>query len=140
MKSEPGFYQTKSGKLPGTSYKEVHRRALEIYKTVKRKTKRKPYIRSAYFKRQKIFFDYFWIHLSQKSFPEKIRRLQYFAAAVDLLQYSRITPTSKENPNKQSEILHRFGGMTKNREKFYVQIKEHKPTGTKQLMSVFPWE
>ena len=36
------------------------------------------------------------------------------------------------------EILHRFAGLTKNRELFYVQIKEDKRSGRKYFMSCFP--
>lgn len=140
MKTEPVFYKTKAGKLAGTSYKEVHKRALEVFKTIKRKTKRKPYIRSSYFKKQKIFFDYFWIHLNQKSIPERTRRLKYFAAGIEVLMHTQYVPTSKENPNKRSEIQHRFGGIINTGEKFFVQVKEHKLKKTKQHMSVFPWE
>ncbi|MBL7053228.1 MAG: hypothetical protein ISS02_01000 [Candidatus Portnoybacteria bacterium] len=35
-------------------------------------------------------------------------------------------PSSKENPNKKTEIFHRFAGITKDKELFYVQIKEEK--------------
>lgn len=131
-------YQTRSGKLPGTSYKEVYKKAQAIFSGIKRRTKRRPYVRSAYFHRQKIFFDFFWVHLSQKSIPERIRRLKYFKAAVELIRKSRNHPDSMQNPNKQTEILHRFAGRTKDKEIFFVQIKEHKRTGRKQLMSIFP--
>lgn len=131
-------YQTKKSKLPGTSYTEVYKHAQDVFKQVKRRTKRKPYIKSAYFNRQKIFFDNFWVHLSQKQRPERMRRLQYFEAAIYLIRYSRNHPESMENTTKKSEMLHRFAGLTKDKELFYVQIKAHKRTGTKQLMSVFP--
>lgn len=131
-------YQTKTEKFPGTSYKEVYKKARVVFSEIKRRTKRKSYIRSAYFHRQKIFFDFFWIHLNQKQIPERIRRLKYFKAAINLIRKSRNHPESMQNPNKQSEILHRFAGLTKNKELFFVQIKEHKRTGRKQLMSIFP--
>lgn len=44
-------------------------------------------------------------------------------------QKSRFEPKSKENPNRRSEIIHRFGGITKDKELLYVQIKEDKRTG-----------
>lgn len=131
-------YQTKAEKLPGTSYKEVYKKARAIFAAIRSQTKRKPYVRSAYFHRQKIFFDFFWAHLSQKSIPERIRRLKYFEVAIEVIRKSRNHPESMQNPNKKTEILHRFAGLTKNKELFFVQIKEHKRTGRKQLMSIFP--
>lgn len=131
-------YQTKAKKLSGTSYKEVHKKAQIAFSEIKRRTKRKPYVRSAYFHKQKIFFDFFWVHLRQKPIPEKIRRLKYFRTAIELIRHSRNHPYSMQNPNKKSEILHRFAGITKEKEMFFVQIKEHKRTGRKQLMSIFP--
>ena len=133
-------YQTRAKKLSGTSYREIHSDILDIFKHIKSKTKRRPYIRSVYFKKQKIFFDYFWEHLWQKSWKERVKRLKYFPCAIELIQKSRQEPTSKQNPNKKSEILHRFAGLTKDRELFYVQIKENKKTGQKYFMSVFPPE
>ena len=79
-------YQTTKKKLSGTSYSEVRKQAMIVFNQVKKKIKRKPYIRSAYFKKQKIFFDYFWSHLYQKSPAEKFKRLQYFEAAIELIK------------------------------------------------------
>ena len=130
--------QTKSKKLSGTSYKEVFKKARAVFSEIKHRTKRRPYIRSAYFHKQKIFFDFFWIHLAQKQIPERVRRLRYFKAAIELIRKSRNHPQSMQDPNKPEEILHRFAGSTKEKELFFVQIKEHKRTGRKQLMSIFP--
>lgn len=44
-------YSTKIKKLPGTSYAEVRRHTDSIFKQIKKRTKRTPYIRSAYFKK-----------------------------------------------------------------------------------------
>ena len=53
-------YQAKAKKIPGSSYGEVMRNAFLIFdEKIKKKTKRRPYVRSAYFKKEKIFFDYF---------------------------------------------------------------------------------
>lgn len=87
-----------------------------IYRTLESKSKRKPYIRSVYFKKDKIFFDYFWKHLSQKNRRIRTARLKYFHAALDLIKNTHHHPISKENPNRREEILHRFYGLT--REKF----------------------
>jgi hypothetical protein len=70
-------YQSKIRKLPGTDYSEVYPRAFSIFKDLKRKTKRKPHIRSAYFRREKIFLDYFWEHFHQKSSTDRVRRLKF---------------------------------------------------------------
>ena len=131
------FYQTKTKKLPGTNYSEVRKYALFILKQIKKQTKRRPYIRSAYFNKQKIFFDYFWIHLLQKNLRERTKRLKYFSCALDLIRNSKVAPTSKENVDNKNEILHRFAGKTKDKEVFFVQIKENKKSGKKYLMSCF---
>jgi hypothetical protein len=132
------FYKTKAGKLPGTSYKEVFKQARVVFNQIKRRTKRKPYIRSAYFDKQKVFFDFFWTHLHHKPPRERYNRLIFFKAAVELIRHSRNRPDSVVNRHKPSEMLHRFGGITKEGIEFYVQIKEHKIRKSKQLMSMFP--
>jgi len=48
--------------------------------------------------------------------------------------------TQDLSPNKMSEILHRFAGITKDGDNFFVQIKENKKNGQKWLVSVFPNE
>lgn len=52
--------------------------------------------------------------------------------------FNTFEPKSKENPNEPSEILHRFAGTTKEKDLFYVHIKEDKRTGQKYLISIFP--
>jgi hypothetical protein len=133
-------YPTKIKKLPGTSYGEVRKQAVFLFNQIKKRTKRRPYIRSAYFNKQKVFFDYFWQHLFQKSPKERYKRLKYFGSAIEAIKNSRNQPSSKQNPNKPSEILHRFAGLTKDKELFYVQIKEDKKSGRKYFMSCFPPE
>ncbi len=133
------IYKTKATKFAGTDFREVHQQALSFYGIIKRKTKRRPYVRSAYFKKEKIFIDLFWHHLFEKSnWRDRIRRVKYFACGIDLIKQSRFAPKTKENPNKPSELLHRFYGMTPDNELFYVQIKEDKRTGQKFLLSIFP--
>ncbi len=131
-------YETKVKKLAGTDYHEVHSRALTLYKDIKRKTKRRPYVRSAYFKKDKIFLDYFWQHLWGKNWRDRVRRLKYYPCALDLIKNSRGDPTSKQNPNNSAEILHRFAGITRTKELFFIQIKEDKKTDQKSLISIFP--
>jgi hypothetical protein len=133
-------YHTNTAKLAGSNVHEVGQKALAVYKQIKNRTKRRPYVRSAYFKKEKVFLDLFWSHLYEKNWRDRVRRLRLFAAAIELIMHSRYEPVSKDNPNKASEILHRFAGMTKENDLFYVQIKENKKTGTKRLISAYPVE
>ena len=134
-------YRTKAIKLTGTNFHEVNQKASGLYKQIKKKTKRRPYIRSAYFNKSKIFLKSFWNHLfEKKNWRDRARRLKYFPCAIELIRHSKYEPISKENPNKSTEILHRFAGITKDNDIFYVQVKESKKSGEKWLMSVFPEE
>ena len=133
-------YQTKAKKISGTSYGEVFHDALVVLDEIKKKTKRRPYVRSAYFKKEKIFLDYFREHLFQKRPNERMKRLRFFKAAVELVKYSRNEPVAKPNPNKNNEVVYRFAGLTTEKEIFYVQIKEDKKRKRKYFMSCFPPE
>ena len=133
-------YQTKLSKLSGTNYKEIKRKAWRIFREVARTTKRRPYLRSTYFIREKIFFDFFWQHLSQKTRRDRMRRLLFFNCAIELIKNSRIKPRSEINRNNKNEILHKFYGKTKGGGLFCVHIKENKKTGRKYFMSCFPVE
>ena len=53
------YYKVKNQPLSGTNYKEIRKKSLNYYHQIKNKSKRKPYIRSAYFKKDKIFLDIF---------------------------------------------------------------------------------
>ncbi|OGF22050.1 hypothetical protein A2Y83_02615 [Candidatus Falkowbacteria bacterium RBG_13_39_14] len=131
-------YKTKSAKFSGTSLKDAGKNARRIYNKVIVNTKRKPFVRSAYFKNEKIFFDYFWDHLKQKGPKARFKRLQFFEAAVELIKNSKAAPALDRRSDK-NEILYRFEGIIKNsNEKFYVQIKENKKNGNKYFMSCFP--
>lgn len=134
------YYVARAILLAGSHYVDVYHQAKTLFKVIEKRTKRKPYIRSAYFGKQKIFFDYFWIHLSQKNISTRKGRLKFFAAAIELVEKSRQVPTSKVNPEKRSEILHRFLGRLRSGEIFAVQVKENVRTHSKQLMSVFSLE
>jgi hypothetical protein len=132
-------YITKTKKYPGSDFSEVHQRAFGLYSKIKKNSKRRAYLRSAYFSKDKIFLDLFWHHLFEKeNWRDRVRRMKYFGCAVELIKSSRFEPKSKENPNKSSEILHRFYGTTAEHELFCVQIKEDKKKGQKFLISVFP--
>jgi hypothetical protein len=133
-------YKTKTKALTGTNYKEISRKAFGQYQQIKRKSKRRPYVRSAYFKKEKVFLGLFWSHIYEKNYWDQMRRMKFFGCAIELIQNSHFEPTSKENANKQGEILHRFAGITADNEIFFVQIKEDKRTNQKYLISVFPVE
>jgi len=131
-------YQSKLKKLSGTDYKEIYHRAFSVYKQIKSRSKRKPYVRSVYFNKEKVFLDYFWQHMWQKNWRDRDRRLKYYPCAIDLIRNSKVEPISKQNPNRPTEILHRFAGLTRDKELFFVQIKEDKKTSQKYFLSVFP--
>ena len=133
------YYQTKIGKITGSNFNEMRKKATKIFDEIKKKSKRKPYIRSTYFNKSKIFLDYFWEHLyAKQNRRDKIRRIQFYAAAIELLQNSRIRPESVKNPNNQNETLYRFYGKTTEQSPFVVQIKEDGKCGKKYFISIFP--
>ncbi len=131
-------YRIKVKKLTGTNYAEVFKKAFGLYSTIRKRSKRRAYVRSAYFRKDKIFLPLFWQHLRDKHHKDRIRRLKFFPCAVELMRHSRFDPASIENCDRKSEILHRFTGITSENEVFYVQIKENKRNGQKHLISVFP--
>jgi hypothetical protein len=134
-------YKTKSAVLSGTDFSEVRKKAFSIYLEIKSKSKRRPYLRSAYFKKDKVFLPLFWQHIWDKiKWQDRMRRLKFYSAGLELIRDSKFAPKSKENPNKSDEILHRFAGITKENFVFYVQIKEDKKSGRKDFISVFPEE
>ncbi len=131
-------YKTKSKRLHGTRYKEVYDEAFGLYEQIKKRTKRRPYVRSSYFRKQKVFLDLFWSHLHEKNWRDRARRLRFFPAAVELIRNTTIPPESKDNPNHKNEILHRFTGVTHDGHIFYIHIRENKRNGNKSIFSVFP--
>ncbi|HEY9583782.1 MAG TPA: hypothetical protein VJI66_02360 [Candidatus Paceibacterota bacterium] len=135
---EEKIYRTKAKKLKGDEGRSIYSQAFSLYKNIASKTKRRPFIRSKYFNKEKIFLDYFWHHLREKNSIDQKRRLVYYACAIDLIKSNRFIPTSKNDPNNKSDILHRFSGITKNNDLFYVQIKENLKTKEKYFISVFP--
>lgn len=131
-------YRAKCKKLKGTDYREVRKKAFRIYTEIKKRSKRKPYVRSAYFRKEKIFLDLFWTHTFEKrNFADQIRRLRFYPCAIELIENSKFQPTVKNNPNKSSEVLYRFKGM-EGSEEFTVQIKGNRNNNKKWLLSIFP--
>ncbi|MBI2437130.1 MAG: hypothetical protein HYV41_05360 [Candidatus Magasanikbacteria bacterium] len=49
------IYHAKTRKVAGTDFREVYRTVHKIYQQISKKTKRRAYIRSAYFNKEKIF-------------------------------------------------------------------------------------
>lgn len=132
------YYQTKSVLLSGSNYGEIHRHYEKYFRSLQSKSKRQPYVRSAYFLKQKIFLNLFWIHLFDKSHNVRAIRLKYLPSAIELLEHSRIDPVTILNLEAKSELFHRFYGLTKNKQKFVVQVKQIKSTGKLYFMSVYP--
>jgi len=133
------IYHTKIAKLKGTDYREVLKKAFKYYAQIRLSTKRKTYVRSPYFNKSKIFLELFWHHLfSKENRADRTRRMRFLPCAIELIRKSRIPPVSKDNPNKSRETLHRFAGLSLEKELFFVQIKEEKKSGTKWFISCFP--
>lgn len=138
IQQQRNYYLSKADKLHGTNQKEVEQDAQELFRSIKRKTKRTPYVKSKYFNKDKIFLNIFWQHLHEKPRRDRIRRLRLYACAIDLIQNSTITPDTHENFKEKDELLHRFLGSTKDYELFVVQIKEKKRTNRKDFISIYP--
>ena len=133
------IYQSKYSSIPGTSYREVIKIARSSYHTIQKRTPRRAaYIRSKYLRKDKIFINQFWDHLNQKVPADRLRRLKLFLCGLDIIQNSPYKPEVSQNPSKNTELLYRFAGKTKNGELFYVQIKENKKNKRRYLMSIFP--
>ena len=132
------YYKTNKNFIPGTSYGEVEKSARRIFNSVANRTKRRPYLRSEYFRKEKVFITIYWKHLFEKHPGERTRRMKIIDCGFDLVRNSRINPVTRENFKVKEEILHRFYGVTKNGDKFIVQIKENKRSKRKDLISIYP--
>lgn len=67
------IHPIKASVFPGTDYEEVYPPARKLYNNIKTQTKRQPYVRSAYFKREKVFIELFWVHLNQQNRKQRNR-------------------------------------------------------------------
>ncbi|MCA9325603.1 hypothetical protein KDA23_06105 [Candidatus Saccharibacteria bacterium] len=133
------IFQSSFGKFPSTSHGEVLRLARrEFHKIQKRTPRRQAYVRSKYFRKDKIFVNQFWQHLGQKRAGDQVRRLRLYNCAIDLIRNTSISPETIFSKADSNLLLHRFAGKTKDNEPFIVQVKENKRTGRKDFMSVFP--
>lgn len=138
MEKEIKYWMVKNNLLSGHNYSVLRNRALELFKEVQKKSKRKPYIRSKYFRKKKVFLHYFWTHLFEKNPKDRSRRLKYLPCAFELIKYSTFSPEIVE-PNKKDALKwYRFMGTTANKQAFIVQIKESK-NGKLYFISVFPF-
>lgn len=131
-------HQVKTAVFPGTDYEELYPRARTLYNKIKGQTRRQPYVRSNYFKKEKVFIELFWVHLNQKNRKERNVRLKFYGCGIELLRNTKLESVIKSNPNKPNELLHRFAGITPAKELFYIQVKENKRTKRKDLISIFP--
>ena len=132
-------YRSKYKALPGTSYSEIIANARREYHAIQRRTPRRiPYVRSIYFKKDKVFLSTFWEHLKQKHPSERSNRLRFYLAALDLLRNTTATSESIIERNNPDVFLHRFAGRTSDGHYFYVQVKDNRRSGRKDFMSVFP--
>ncbi len=130
-------YQSKYDLLPGSSYDEVVKVARKEFNTIRKITKRQPYVRSKYFRGNKIFVTVFWDHIMQKHLKERTRRLRFYRAAIDLIRNSMGDLETHIDTKQNGIYLHRFYGKTKSGIEFCVQIKEDRRSGRKDFMSVF---
>lgn len=131
-------YRSKYSQIPGTDYAEITRNARAEYVKVQKLTKRQPYARSDYFKKDKIFINIFWNHLAQKRKGEQTVRAKLLLAAFDLLRNTTFDPDTIFSKANLNLMLHRFAGETGEGILFYVQVKQDKRSGRKDFMSVFP--
>jgi hypothetical protein len=132
-------YISKYPKSKLTSHSQLISEARRYFHAIQKRTpRRQAYVRSKYFTKNKIFINQFWDHLNQIHPGDQVRRLQFYACALDVIRNSTTSPdTIFGNANKEI-ALHRFSGLTKDGVRFYVQIKEEKRTNRKDFMSCFP--
>lgn len=132
-------FRSKYNPLPGSSHAEVFRAAREEYRKIQSLTpRRQAYIRSKYFRNDKVFINQLWTHTTKKHYGDQMRRVKLFNCAIDLLRNSTVAPETIFSKGDLNTMLHRFYGDTKDGKLFCVQVRENKRTGRKYLMSVFP--
>jgi hypothetical protein len=110
----------------------------EYHLVQKRTPRRVPYVRSKYFKKDKVFLNTFWDHLMQKHPSEQMKRLKFYLAALDLLRNTSDDSDSIIERNNPDVFLHRFAGQTCDGQGFCVQVKDNRRSGRKDFMPVFP--
>lgn len=132
-------FQSRYPLLPGTSYREVMGAARREYHMIQKRTpRRQPYVRSIYFRKDKIFINQYFEHLNQKNPADRLRRLKFFSAAIDAIRNCTDAPMVVQNPSKANEMLYKYNAVTKDGVRFVVQLRENKITKRKDFMSAFP--
>lgn len=109
-----------------------------MWRTLQKRTKRRPYVRSIYFHKDKIFFDFFWQHLQQKSVVDRARRLKYLPCALEVLRRSRYDPVTFIDIRQPGIIKHEFVGVAPDEVRFSVIVQQDRGTDKKQLLSLYP--
>jgi hypothetical protein len=86
-------YKSRYASLSGSHSRELYQKAHAAQRALMKSSRRKAYVRSKFFKLQKVFLDTFWIHLSQKNSGERRRRIAFFVCALDLIKNTTNQPT-----------------------------------------------
>ena len=89
------YYLVKTKPIYGSHYSRVKKEAMKYIREIENTTKRKPYIRSKYFHKEKIFISLFISHLFDKRQKERVRRLKLTPCAIELIKSSKNHPTKK---------------------------------------------
>lgn len=132
-------YKSRYGQIPSSSHAPVMKAArLEYHKIQKRTPRRQAYVKSQYFKKDKIFINQYWEYLKQKRIGDQVRRTRLYVCAIDLIRHTTCAPDTIYNYENMNVEMHRFYGQTKDGLDFCVQIRGNKRTGRKDFMSVFP--
>lgn len=133
------IYQSKYNQLPGSSLHKAYRAAHRYHNLVKsHHPRRRPYVRSRYFKKDKVFVTVYWSHAAQKNRKEQLRRIRLYKCALDLIRNTMFDPLTIIDPAKEEMLLHRFYGRTQDGLEFCVQIKQNQRSGRKDFVSAFP--
>jgi len=132
------IYITNVPIISGSNASEVFRKVRDSFRYIASKTKRRPYVRSVYFNKEKVFIGPFLNHMFEKNWRDTVRRLKLFDCAIDLVRNTRKLPEVVHDPHHIYDILYKFCGITRGNCVFFVQIKENKISGNKTLISVYP--
>ena len=68
------------------------------------------------------------LYQSKEKWQDRMRRLKYYAAALELIQKSKFEPKSKENPNKKDNPAH-HSFVTAGSFHLGIQTHQHPITG-----------
>lgn len=130
-----GVYHTKCEALSGTSWKETHAAAKDAHKSYIGSARRRAYIRSPLFQRDKVFIDTYWRTLGTRNFRDRQRRLSFLPCGLELIKHAHF---SKQEVVESKRRYYHFDGVTPAGKSFSVHIKED-GAGRRYLMSVFPY-